>query len=206
MDDKRKLNDIARNRTMKFVVSGLLSALLIPMFSVPVAMAGGTLRLPAFNEYNRAVGQGAEYCPQVSYQGMPSYRLAVGSSPPSVDGWESHSMLTTGLFRVQTPMKRNIVFHLRSNASKAGFKASYRNILWVSLRYYDRHGVLLKSAAGVKVPVAEDWRGVMIPLWVSSPQVAYAELWLVKYQDASYGDPVLSSSQVAFYISAVSLL
>ncbi len=121
-----------------------------------------------------------------------------------------HSTLTTGLFPVAAQTKKKLVFYVRAERKKQqvqplrevrkSLQDTRQNLLWVSVRYYDRHGVRVHMGAGTRITVSERWSKNIIPF---EPQasVKYAEVWFVKFQDADQ----TGEHPHAFYVSGLAL-
>lgn len=140
--------------------------------------------IPEFHQYNRGINFGSEISRDVKYKGMPSDKLVVGVISPDMNNWESHSTVTTSLFSIDTSVKdasvkKNVVFYAKSFGM-----AKKQSVLWVSVRYFDEHGVFIDSTGGDTFDVPSQWQEISIPLTSTKQESVYAEVWFVKYEDA----------------------
>lgn len=133
--------------------------------------------------FNQSVNAGSEEALGIRYQQQPSYQLVIGDQPARETGWESHSTLTTGLF----PLRAGDHARLRY-AVKADNHYQQPPVLWTEVRYFDQHGVNIAIARGHNQTVAAKWHQRSIQLAPHQPEIAYAEVWFVKYQSGQRDD------------------
>ena len=154
------------------------------MLGVPM-LALAELATPqlAFDTFNQSVNAGAEVALGIRYQKQQSYQLVEGDQPASQTGWESHSTLTTGLFPVDVGKKIYV-----SYVAKADVNGDQQPVLWTEIRYFDQYGVNIDSAGGQRLSVSGDWRQNIISLSPNQEDIAYAEVWFVKYENGQYGE------------------
>ena len=162
----------------------ILASVYLLMLGVPI-LVRAELVTPqlAFDTFNQSVNAGAGVALGIRYQQQQSYQLVEGDQPASQTGWESHSTLTTGLF----PLAAGEKIHL-SYVAKADVNGSQQPVLWTEIRYFDQYGVNIDSAGGQRLSVSGDWRQNMISLSPNQADIAYAEVWFVKYENGQYGE------------------
>jgi len=188
VDSKLFMRYIARNRTVKYLFI-VFYCVLSPLFAEKV-------KLPEFSSFNRSINQGSEISYAVKYKGRPTDKLSVGVKSPEEDGWESHSIFTTGLFLIHKNRVSNITFMLRSDGD-----TSIRSKLLINLRYFDKNGIHVESGGWNVSDAPYEWKRIIVPVAPKNNNVSYAEAWFIKYQDAD------SSGEVnhPVYVSAVSI-
>lgn len=133
--------------------------------------------------FNQSVNAGSEEALGIRYQQQPSYQLVVGDRPAKETGWESHSTLTTGLFPLQTGENTRLRYVV-----KADNHYQQPPVLWTEIRYFDQHGVNIAIAGGRKQRVVAKWHQHSIDLAPQQQDIAYAEVWFVKYQSGQRDD------------------
>jgi hypothetical protein len=174
-------------RIMKQIASNLMVHFRYLVFTGCVLGSGylfaNTIQLPDFNEFNRGVNSGSVISRDNRFQGQPTDKLVVGMKSPVKTNWESHSTLTTGLFAVNSSdlvhSNRQVSFYIQS----FGLHQKH-SVLWVAIRFYDRHGVLIDETGGDRFEALDQWRQVSIFLETTKANAAYAEVWFVKFEDA----------------------
>lgn len=169
------MKQFARNRIL--VLGYLLH--LLALMGVATVYAKDTIVLPAYEQYNRGIMQGAEISHELKYKGQPTDVLRLGKTEPDTHSWGEHSCLTTSLFRFDPKAKKSFSFQMRSDG-----QMSERSVLWIGVRYYNQQGLLIASSGGKQWPVPNNWTQGTIMLAPTHPETAYAEVWLVKYRDA----------------------
>jgi len=145
--------------------------------------------------FNQSVNAGTEVALGIRYQRQDSYQLIEGDEPASKTGWESHSTLTTGLF----PLRAGKGVRL-SYVAKADGKDGTQPVLWTEIRYFDRHGVNVGIAGGRRQTVPSQWRKQTINLLPIKANIAYAEVWFIKYANGQTDHDEVDDND---YISAI---
>jgi len=172
----RKINSMGKIN----ILTGVY--LLILTLPIPVLAASEVPQL-VFDSFNQSVNAGAEVALGIRYQQQQSYQLIEGNQPANQTGWESHSTLTTGLF----PLAAGNKIHL-SYVAKADINGDHQPVLWTEIRYFNQHGVNVDSAGGQRLSISGDWRRNIINLSSKQADIAYAEVWFVKYENGQYGE------------------
>jgi hypothetical protein len=183
----------------------VLVSIYLLMLGVPMpALAELAMPQLAFDMFNQSVNAGTNVALGIRYQQQQSYQLVEGDQPASQTGWESHSTLTTGLF----PLVAGKKIYL-SYVAKADVKGAQQPVLWTEVRYFDQYGVNIDSAGGQRLSVSGDWRQNMITLSPSQADIAYAEVWFVKYENGQYSENNVTDADndyaLAIYLSDIKL-
>ncbi len=171
MDSKRIMKEFARNSTAKFLLTILC---VITSYSY-----AEKLTYLDFSKFNRGINKGSEISYAIQYQGKSTDKLSEGLKPPTDDAWEAHSTVTTSLFPVVASSPKKIVFMIRSDG-----REKVRSILFITIRYYDEHGVLTEEFTYKRIEVPYRWTKASFPLVPKKKAIKYAEVWFIKYQDA----------------------
>ncbi len=177
------MNHIARNPIVVLLATLLAkvrnSILFVLLLTASYSFADNTFVVPDFTEYNRGINLGSEISRDVKYKAQSTDKLTVGVISPLMNNWESHSTMTTSLFPIMPSVKKNVVFYMKSFG-----RAQQYSVLWVSIRYFDKHGVFVDSTGGDTFGVPNQWKEISIPLISAKHESVYAEVWFVKFEDA----------------------
>lgn len=173
---------------------------LLELLVMPQYLSAETIQLPDFNEFNRGINSGSQISRDNQYLGQPTDRLLYGVKSPIDTHWESHSTLTTGLFLINTQglrsQNKRVYFHAQSKGL-----AQKHSMIWVAVRYFDRHGLLIDEKVGDKFEVFDQWQEMSVPLEVSDAHVVYTEVWFVKFKDADQ----MGKTKHPIYLSAIQI-
>ena len=173
------MNHIARNPIYISIATLRNIILFVLSMTSGYSFADTVFMIPDFNDYNRGINFGSEISQDVKYNGESTDKLTVGVISPLMNNWESHSTVTTSLFPIMASVKKTVVFHVKSFGM-----GQAHSVLWVSIRYFDEHGVFVDSTGGDTFVVPNQWKEISISLISAKHESVYAEVWFVKFEDA----------------------
>ncbi|MCK5726910.1 MAG: hypothetical protein KAH22_08820 [Thiotrichaceae bacterium] len=169
MNNNQKNLMIASNRKAELIL------ILLMVMSLGCSSATAD---SGFKQFNRAIAAGTRIIWSNCFMSLPCDVLEEGENIPNSRTWQSHSTLTTGLFKLNTGSAQHWKFSTRGDSTVVSGPQ-----LWLNIRYYNENSVLLGNGNAMMVSVGKKWVTFKFNVDTKNKEAVYAEIYLVKYAE-----------------------